>query len=263
MTDKVPAVVTATAKTDPGVVSKINETLNRELADPAALRAILATTFKGLDANVAKQAMMEGMIRGFTFTDFLKKNVYAIKFGDGYLLVTSIDNNRKIGMKSGIVGTDEPIFVMTDKFTKSNIPMPEKATVTVHRMIDGYVGSFTATVYFDEYYKEGRTWSGKYSPSMWDMKPRTMLSKVAEMHALRKACPQELSQSYVEEEFDNRDQVTATRLDDAKDSAKNLNMGNLALNGNQNTNEENEDRENAARQAAAGDETQDTAEPAD
>ena len=34
------------------------------------------------------------------------------------------------------------------------------------------------------------------------IKPRTMISKVAEMHALRMACPEELAQSYVEEEVE-------------------------------------------------------------
>ena len=58
-------------------------------------------------------------------------------------------------------------------------------------------GEFSAKVYFTEYYKAG--YNGK--PSLWDTKPRTMIAKVAEMHALRKACPEELSQAYTEEEM--------------------------------------------------------------
>jgi predicted RNA-binding protein YlxR (DUF448 family) len=64
-------------------------------------------------------------------------------------------------------------------------------SVTVHRLVSGHNGSYTARVYFDEYSK-GR--------DLWVTKPRTMIAKVAEMHALRKACPEELSQAYVEEE---------------------------------------------------------------
>lgn len=181
-------------------IAKIQQEITTQLANKEVLKALVATTFKGLSEVIVPQAMLEGMIRGYTFKDFLEKNIYAVKFGPGYSLVTSIDHNRKIGMASGIVGTDEPIYEMTDEKTASGIPKPLSAKVTVHRMIDGHVGAFTGKVYFDEYYKEGSTWEGKYKPSMWDAKPRTMLAKVAEMHALRKACPEKLSQAYVEEE---------------------------------------------------------------
>ena len=95
-------------------------------------------------------------------------------------------------MRSNIVGKKAPEFeIGEDKKIIS-------CTVTVQRKIDGYVGDFTATVYFDEYYKAGRNGY----PSLWNSKPRTMISKVAEMHALRMACPEELSQSYIEEEIE-------------------------------------------------------------
>lgn len=181
-------------------LSLIKKEIDTNLVDKAVVQSLIATTFKKFSVDLMKSAMLEGMIRGFTFKDFLEKNVYAIKYGDGYSLVTSIDNNRKIGMRSGVVGTDAPVYVMTEEKTAANIPKPESATVTVKRMIDGHIGEFTATVYFDEYYKEGSTYNGQYKPSMWDTKPRTMIAKVAEMHALRKACPAELSQMYVEEE---------------------------------------------------------------
>lgn len=194
----------------------ITADINRQLADPKVATALLENTFKGLSQDNMKKAIMEGVIRGFTFKDFLEKNIYAIKYGNGYSLVTSIDNNRKIGMKSGIVGTDAPVYVMTEeKTTGSNIPKPESCSVTVKRMINGHIGEFTALVYFDEYYKEGKTWEGKYTPSMWDQKPRTMIAKVAEMHALRKACPEELAQSYLEEEFQKETKPEAPAFDPA------------------------------------------------
>lgn len=175
-------------------IAVINAEINRELMDPAVGRALLATTFKGLNAVSMKMAIMEGMVRGFKFKDFLEKNVYAIPFKDGYALVTSIDRARKIGAKSGVVGIKKPQYVM-DKFLPDKIVSCE---VTVQKRVGGYVGDYTAEVFFDEYYKPGRNnW-----PSLWDTKPRTMISKVAEMHALRKACPEELSQAYTEEEFD-------------------------------------------------------------
>ena len=191
----------------------ITADINRQLADPKVATALLETTFKNLTPDNMKKAIMEGMIRGFTFKDFLEKNIYAIKYGNGYSLVTSIDNNRKIGMKSGIIGTDAPIYEMTEEKTASGIPKPESCTITVKRMINGHVGEFTAQVYFDEYYKEGKTFDGKYTPSMWDMKPRTMIAKVAEMHALRKACPEELAQSYLEEELAKDKPIEAPVID--------------------------------------------------
>lgn len=182
-------------------LSLIKQEISSQLADKEVVQSLLATTFKGLSVENMKAAVLEGMIRGFSFKDFLEKNVYAIKYGQGYSLVTSIDNNRKIGMRSGIVGTDAPIYLMSADKTEAGIPRPDSCSITVHRMINGHVGDFTAYVFFDEYYKAGKTWEGKYTPSMWDTKPRTMLAKVAEMHALRKACPEELSQAYVEEEL--------------------------------------------------------------
>lgn len=168
----------------------INTEINTEIAKPEVQKALLATTFKGLTFLSMRQAMMEGMMRGFKFKDFLEKNVYAIPYGSGYSLITSVDYARKIGMKSGIVGVSAPTYETDGEKIIS-------CSVTVKRKIGEYVGEYTATVYFAEYYKTG--YNGK--PSLWDTKPRTMIAKVAEMHALRKACPEELSQAYVEEEM--------------------------------------------------------------
>ena len=164
----------------------INKEINVELSTPETSRALLATTFKGLTAVAMKQAIMEGMIRGYTFKDFLEKNVYAIPYGQGYSLITSVDFARKVGMRSGVVGVSEPTYI-DDK--DGNIIT---CTVTIKRRIGDDIGEFTATVYFKEY-TTGR--------NLWTTKPRTMIAKVAEMHALRKACPEELAQAYVEEEM--------------------------------------------------------------
>lgn len=166
-------------------IEQINKEMNVELATPETSRALLATTFKGLTQNAMKQAIMEGMMRGYTFKDFLEKNIYAIPYGSGYSLITSVDYARKVGMRSGVVGVSAPTYEMDGDKVVS-------CTVTVKRKIEEYVGEYTATVYLAEY-STGR--------NLWTSKPRTMLAKVAEMHALRKACPEELSQAYVEEEM--------------------------------------------------------------
>ena len=163
----------------------INKEINEEIEKAEVQKALLATTFKGLSFQSMKQALMEGMMRGYKFTDFLEKNVYAIPYGSGYSLITSVDYARKIGMKSGIVGVSAPTYEMDgDKILS--------CTITVKRKIEEYVGEYTATVYFSEY---------TTNRNLWTSKPRTMIAKVAEMHALRKACPEELAQAYVEEEM--------------------------------------------------------------
>ena len=163
---------------------EIKKEITNQLSDQSVAAALLATTFKGLTEPTMKRAIMEGMIRGFAFKDFLEKNVYAIPYGETYSLVTSIDHARKIGMRSGIVGKSAPTFEEKDGKIVS-------CTITVKRKVADYVGDFTATVFMDEY-STGR--------NLWKTKPRTMLAKVAEMHALRMACPEEMSAAYIEEE---------------------------------------------------------------
>lgn len=181
-------------------IIKIQNEVDVELSNPEAMKMLVLTTFKGLSATNVKQAMVEGYMRGFTFKDFLEKNIYAISYGNTYNLVTSIDYARKIGMKSGIVGKDEP------KYETDENGSVTACSVSVKRKFpnDDYVGDFTAKVYFAEYS------TGK---NLWLSKPRTMLAKVAEMHALRMACPEELSQSYVEEEMERKDVASEPHFD--------------------------------------------------
>lgn len=176
----------------------IKEEINKQIADKENFSTLLQTTFKGLDPQNAKRAMLEGMMRGFTFKDFLEKNVYAIPFKNTYSLVSSIDYARKVGMRSGVVGVSEPRYEFDEN--KKVI----SCTITVKRKVGEYVGEYSSTVYFDEY-NTGR--------NLWVSKPKTMIAKVAEMHSLRKACPEELAQVYVEEDYD-QENVKVDLLDD-------------------------------------------------
>lgn len=196
-------------------VAIINEEINRQLTTETA-GALLATTFKGLTAPLMKQALMEGMLRGFTFENFVKKDIYALPFAGGYSLITSIDYSRKIGARSGVVGVDKPEYEV-DPVTEKII----SCTVTVKKKVGEYIGDYSATAYFTEYYKGG----GKY-PSLWDTKPRTMIAKVAEMHALRKACPEEVGQIYIEEEIE---ETTPSRMKEVENLVENnpISMGNF------------------------------------
>lgn len=197
-------------------IVKIQEEVTLELANKETANLLLATTFKGLEPEVMKQAIMEGMIRNYDFKSFLQKDVYAVPFNQGksYSLVTSIDRARKIGMRSGVIEKGEPMYTYIEKDGKSVI---EKCSITIKRRIGNDIGSFTATVYFEEYYRAGRTYSDRatgkstYTPSLWDTKPHTMIAKVAEMHALRMACPEELSKDYIEDEISEPKPVVALK----------------------------------------------------
>ncbi|HVB33745.1 MAG TPA: recombinase RecT [Patescibacteria group bacterium] len=171
--------------------------MTRELSNPEMFNALLVTTFKGLTKDNMKLAIVDGMIRGFTFKDFRERNVYAIPYGSNYSLVTSIDHARKIGMKSGVVGKSEPIFEEKEGKLFS-------CSITIKRRVGSDIGEFVSKVYFDEYS------TGK---NLWVTKPRTMIAKVAEMHALRMACPEELAQAYTEEEIE-RESKPATVVPD-------------------------------------------------
>lgn len=182
------------------LVTQYKAEINAQLEDKEALNSLMEITFKGLTPQLAKRAMLEGYMRGHTFTDFLNKNVYAIPYKNyktqevTYTLITSIDYARQ---KVKNLGKSAPVFTYYDEERK-NI---ESCSVTVKRKVDGEIGEWTATVYFDEYT------TGK---NLWISKPRTMIAKVAEMHALRMAAPQELAKAYAEEEFDKENAKEGT-----------------------------------------------------
>jgi hypothetical protein len=168
-------------------IQQFNEEVSRELANKDTFNMLVATTFKGLNETNMKLAIVEGMTRGFTFKDFLEKNIYAIPYGDGYSLVTSIDYARKVGMRSGVVGKSEPTYEVD---VNGKII---SCAVTIKKSVGNIVGDFSARVYFSEYTTH---------ENLWTKKPRTMIAKVAEMHALRMACPEELSHLYTVEELE-------------------------------------------------------------
>ena len=166
-------------------IIEIQQEIKEKLGKKEVLNALIATTFKWLSVPQVYMAIQEGVLRGFKFEDFLEKNVYAIPFRDTYSLITSIDFARKVGMRSGVVGKSKPEFEEKDGKIIS-------CTVTIKRKVGDYVGDYTSTAYFSEY-STGR--------NLWATKPRTMLAKVAEMQALRMACPEEMAKTYVEEEI--------------------------------------------------------------
>lgn len=190
---------------DNDIVAYKEEIKLQVINNKEVFNALAVNTFKGLDANNIPQALLEGMMRGYTIKDFMTKKIYATPFWNNkekrqdYALVQSISDVRAIAMKSGQSGKSAPAFTeIIDGIAKKI----ESCSVTVWKK-DGDERGYTATVYFDEYEKAPyKTKDGSLIPGMWQTKPRTMISKVAEMHALRMAFPEQLSEAYIEEEFD-------------------------------------------------------------
>jgi len=127
--------------------------------------------------------------------DPLLGQIHAVKRKDknGKYVVTlqvGIDGFRLIAHRSGVyAGQDETTFEYGSKF-------PDKAKVTVYKIVKGIRVSFVATAKWAEYYP------GEKMGFMWRKLPETMLEKCAEAKALRKAFSSELSGLYTDEEME-------------------------------------------------------------
>jgi phage recombination protein Bet len=209
-------------------VETINREIKNQLENKEVAQALLATTFKGLTFPQMAMALREGMIVGFTFKEFMQRDVYALPYsskngGSTYSLVSSIDYNRKIAMRTGLYAGKTPPTYDIEKITSVDTQTSQEitreviisCTVTVKKILtNGTIGDFSAMVFFDEY-------NGK--KNLWLSKPKTMIAKVAEMHALRMAFPEELDKVYIEEEFSK----PATRMETVVDYAdESVRMGN-------------------------------------
>lgn len=176
----------------PQQIVEIRTSVKEIVQNAEVVNALAQTTFQDLEpANIPK-ALLEGMIRGYTLSDFLTKKIYAIPFKDNqrnvqtYSLVNSISDVRSTATRAGQSGKSEPRY----EFDEGGKVI--SCSVTVWKR-GGDDRGYTAKVYFSEYT------TGK---NQWAKRPLTMIAKVAEMHALRMAFPDELGQVYVEEEFD-------------------------------------------------------------
>ncbi len=186
------------------IIEKINEEVSRELQSKETMEALIQSTFKDFPAPMVKSAITEAMIRGFTFKNILEKDVYPIKYGNTYSLITSINYVRKIAMRSGLAGKTAPVFTFKDDGAQGGNLRPDSCTITVKRRVDGNIDEYTATVFFDEYN------TGK---NQWLTKPKTMIAKVAEMHAIRSGFPEETSQMFSEEEMEKTTVAPETSID--------------------------------------------------
>jgi phage recombination protein Bet len=135
-----------------------------------------------------------------TGLDPLARQIYAIHRKqngfDKMTIQTSIDGFRVIAERSGdYAGQDEPIFEESEKGLI-------KATVKVYRFKgENRYQAAVGVAYWAEYCP---VYNGQPS-GLWAKMPHTMLAKVAEALALRKAYPQDLSGLYTNDEMNQAD----------------------------------------------------------
>ncbi len=145
------------------------------------------------------------MICQRTQLDPFSRQIYAVmrnvKVGDKWekkmTIQTGIDGYRVTATRSGaLAGIDDVIY------DNESGEFPNKAQVTVYRIVQGVRCPFTATARWSEYViKDGK---GNLTGKWRDM-PYLMLGKCAEALALRKAFPSELSGIYTDAEMDQAD----------------------------------------------------------
>jgi hypothetical protein len=123
-------------------------------------------------------------------------------FKDQMTIQTGIDGYRVVAERSGtLAGIDDSIF---DDETKDH---PNKASVTVYRMIEGIRVGFTASARWNEYVQTYNRNGQMMVGPMWKKMPYLMLAKCAEALALRKAFPNDLTGIYTNEEMSQADNV--------------------------------------------------------
>ena len=129
-----------------------------------------------------------------TGLDPLARQIHFVKRKGQMAIQTAIDGYRVIADRTGqLAGIDDAVYDSED------VDHPNKASVTVYKMIAGQRCGFTGTARWSEYYP------GDAQGFMWKKMPYLMLAKCAEALALRKAFPADLSGIYTDDEMQQAD----------------------------------------------------------
>lgn len=158
-------------------------------------------------ANVTDQeAMMFLMLCKHQGLNPFVRDAYLVKYGGNATIIVGRDaftkkaqkNPKYKGMNSGVV-----VLNLEGKIEdrKGEIVLDGETLLGgwAEVFIDGYMEPQYITVNFNEYVqmKDGKP------NAMWASKPATMIRKVAIVHALREAFPQDLSGCYSQDEMEN------------------------------------------------------------
>jgi len=161
-----------------------------------------------------------------TQLDPFARQIYAVSRWDGKLgrnvmtTQVSIDGARLVAQRSGDYCGQTPVFYCgadrqwTDLWLDSD-GLPLAAKVGVYRR--GFTEPMWATATWAQYVQ---TKKDGQPNSMWSKMPALMLGKCAEMLALRKAFPMELSGLYSAEEMDQADNPTPAKAEASRSSSR-------------------------------------------
>lgn len=131
--------------------------------------------------------------------DPLARQIYFVKRKGKGVIQVGIDGLRLIADRTGkYAGNDDAEFD-----GQSRGGYPDKAKVTVYKMVGGQRCPFSATARWEEYYP------GDDQGFQWRKMPHAMLAKCAEALALRKAFPADMSGLYIHEEMEQAGQPTS------------------------------------------------------
>lgn len=201
-TKKAPAVTGAKEDTSIQTIAQNVDHSNKKPFTNEQVALITRTVAKGATPDELKLYLI---VANKTGLDPFSKQIHFVKrkqkqkdgsYVEVGAIQTGIDGYRAIAERSGgYAGSDEPIYDTEDSKN------PNKATVTVYKIVQGVRCPFTAAARWGEYCPP--------SPMdfMWRKMPYLMLGKTAEALALRKAFPNDLSGIYVDEEMDRTGQV--------------------------------------------------------
>jgi phage recombination protein Bet len=152
-----------------------------------------------------------------TGLDPIARQIYAIERGGKWGIQVSIDGARLVAQRSGQYAGQTPVEWTGDGKTWVDVWLdsepPKAARVGVLRQ--GFAQPLYATARWDSYvvtkdeWVRGEKTGRKIVSDMWAKMPDLMLGKVAEMLALRKAFPMELSGLYSSEEMAQADAPAA------------------------------------------------------
>lgn len=136
-----------------------------------------------------------------TKLDPIARQIYCIERGGKYSIQVGIDGARLVAQRSGEYAGQKPIEWTADGETWLDVWLsdepPKAARAAVMR--EGFTEPLYAVATWKSY---APYFNGKLS-QMWQQHGALMLGKCAEMLALRKAFPMELSGLYVSEEMDS------------------------------------------------------------
>jgi phage recombination protein Bet len=149
----------------------------------------------GLFFNIAKRSGLDVFTKQIHFVKRKVWNKDTQQSEEVGTIQTGIDGYRSIAERSGtLAGIDDVLY---DTETDEH---PNKASVTVYRLIGGTRVAFTASARWTEYAAIHP--KSKEVMGQWKKMPYLMLGKCAEALALRKAFPNDLSGLYTQEEMD-------------------------------------------------------------